>query len=42
MDKLKMQTKNKVEENIRKIGELFPNAVTEKISGGGYNFLYRL
>ena len=29
-----MQTKNKVEENIKKIGELFPNALTEKKSGG--------
>ena len=35
MDKLKMQTANKVEENIKKIGDLFPNCITEKISGGG-------
>lgn len=29
MDKLKMHSVNKVDENIRKIGELFPNCVTE-------------
>ena len=29
MDKLKMHSLNKVDENIRKIGELFPNCVTE-------------
>ena len=35
MDKLKMHSANKVEENIKKIGDLFPNCITEKISGGG-------
>lgn len=42
MDKLKMHSANKVEENIKKIGDLFPNCITEKISGGGYEALYRL
>ena len=37
MDKLKMHSINKVEENIKKIGEIFPNCITEKkSSGGGY------
>ena len=31
MDKLKMQTANKADENYRKLAELFPNAVTETI-----------
>lgn len=37
MDKLKMMSMNKVQENIRKIQELFPNAVVErkKLDGGG-------
>jgi adenine-specific DNA-methyltransferase len=34
MDKLKMHTVNKVDENVEKIAKLFPNCVTEKISGG--------
>ncbi|PFO04680.1 site-specific DNA-methyltransferase [Bacillus sp. AFS076308] len=33
MDKLKMLSMNKVGENIKKIGELFPNALTEVIKG---------
>ncbi|WP_338013922.1 hypothetical protein [Desulforamulus profundi] len=33
MDKLKMHSINKVEDNIKKIGELFPNALTEVIKG---------
>ena len=33
MDKLKMHTENKVDINIEKIGELFPNTLTEKIEG---------
>jgi adenine-specific DNA-methyltransferase len=33
MDKLKMQTENKVDINIEKIGKLFPNTLTEKIKG---------
>ena len=35
MDKLKMQTANKADENYRKLAELFPNAVTETIDGNG-------
>lgn len=33
MDKLKMHSVNKVDENINKIGALFPNALTEVIKG---------
>ena len=33
MDKLKMHSMNKVDENIKKIGALFPNCVTEVIKG---------
>ncbi|MEQ8235202.1 MAG: site-specific DNA-methyltransferase [Syntrophomonadaceae bacterium] len=33
MDKLKMHSINKVDENIEKIGALFPNALTEVIRG---------
>ena len=35
MDKLKMQTANKADENYRKLAELFPNAVTETIDKNG-------
>ena len=35
MGKLKMQTANKVDENYRKLAELFPNAVTETIDENG-------
>lgn len=35
MDKLKMQTANKADENYRKLAELFPNAVTETIEASG-------
>lgn len=35
MDKLKMQSMDKVQENIRKIQSLFPNAVTECEDGLG-------
>lgn len=35
MDKLKMQTRNKVDENIQKIGALFPNCVTERKNENG-------
>lgn len=35
MEKLKMHSINKVDENIEKIGRLFPNCITEKIDGGG-------
>lgn len=34
MDKLKMHSLNKVEENIEKIAKLFPNAITEVIKNG--------
>ena len=35
MDKLKMQTANKADENFKKLVELFPNAVTETIDENG-------
>ena len=35
MDKLKMQTTNIVDENIKKIGELFPNCLTETLDENG-------
>ena len=35
MDKLKMQTVNKADENYRKLSELFPNVVTETIDEYG-------
>ena len=33
MDKLKMQTVNKADENFKKLAEMFPDAVTETITG---------
>ena len=35
MDKLNMQTTNIVDENIKKIGELFPNCLTERLNDQG-------
>lgn len=35
MDKLKMQTANKADENFKKLAEMFPNAVTETINKNG-------
>lgn len=35
MDKLKMHTPNKADENFRKLAEMFPNAVTETIDENG-------
>lgn len=35
MDKLKMQTANRADENFRKLAEMFPNAVTETIDKNG-------
>ncbi len=35
MDKLKMQTANKADENFKKLAEMFPNAVTEMIDENG-------
>ena len=35
MDKLKMHTPNKADENFKKLAELFPNAVTEAIDENG-------
>lgn len=35
MDKLKMQTANKADENFKKLSEMFPNAVTETIDENG-------
>lgn len=34
MDKLRMQTADGVEDNIRKIAMLFPDCVTEALEGG--------
>ena len=33
MEKMKMQTANKADENFKKLAEMFPNAVTETITG---------
>ena len=35
MDKMKMQTANKADENFKKLAEMFPNAVTEAIDENG-------
>ena len=35
MDKLKLQTTNIVGENIKRIGELFPNCLTERLDANG-------
>lgn len=35
MDKLKMHTPNKADENFKKLAELFPNAITETIDENG-------
>lgn len=35
MDKLKMHTPNKADENYKKLAELFPNAITETIDENG-------
>ena len=35
MNKLKMQTTNVVDENIKRIGELFPNCLTERLDENG-------
>lgn len=35
MDKLRMQTSNKADENFRKLAAMFPNAVTETINENG-------
>ena len=35
MDKLKMHSMNKVDENIKKIGALFPNCITERKNADG-------
>lgn len=35
MEKLNMQTTNVVDENIKKIGELFPNCLTERLNDEG-------
>ena len=35
MDKLKMQTANKADENFKKLAKMFPNAVTETIDENG-------
>ena len=35
MEKLKMQTTNVVDDNIKRIGELFPNCLTERLNNEG-------
>lgn len=35
MDKLKVHTPDRTEENFRKLAEMFPNAVTEMIDENG-------
>ncbi len=35
MDKLKMQTANKADENFKKLAAMFPNAITETIDENG-------
>ena len=35
MDKLRMQTANKADDNFRKLAAMFPNAVTETINENG-------
>lgn len=35
MEKLKMQTTNKADENFKKLSEMFPNAITETIDENG-------
>ena len=35
MDRLKMHSANKVDENVKRIGALFPNCVTERIGANG-------
>ena len=35
MEHLSMQTTNLVDENIRRIGELFPNCLTERLNDEG-------
>lgn len=35
MDKLRMQTANKADENFKKLAEMFPNAVTETVDENG-------
>lgn len=35
MDKMRMQTVNKADENYKKLAEMFPNAVTEAIDENG-------
>ena len=35
MDKVRMQTANKADENFRKLAAMFPNAVTETINENG-------
>lgn len=37
MNKLRMQTVNKADENFKKLAEMFPNAVTETITGYDVN-----
>ena len=36
-EKLEMKSSNVVQDHIKEIQKLFPNAVTEISAGGGYN-----
>ena len=38
MEKMKMHSINRVDENIKKIGKIFPNCLTEEIRGGGTKY----
>ena len=38
MDKLKMQTANKADDNFKKLAAMFPNAVTETINENGFTW----
>ena len=38
MEKMKMHSINRVDENIKKIGKIFPNCITEEIRGGGTKY----
>ena len=39
MEKMKMHSINRVDENIKKIGKIFPNCITEEIRGGVLNIV---
>ena len=39
MEKMKMHSINRVDENIKKIGKIFTNCITENIRGGVLNIV---